>query len=43
MEQLQSERRAGRPKDPRLVKLEEDRRREFAEWESGIGESSRRH
>lgn len=34
--ELESARRPGRPKDKQLVEMEEDRRAEYAEWESGL-------
>lgn len=37
--ELNAERRAGRPKAKELVELEEIRRVESAEWETGFGES----
>jgi translation machinery-associated protein 16 len=41
--ELTAERRAGRPKDKELLDLEELRRKEWAEWETGIGESAAYH
>ena len=35
--ELESERRPGRPKDKELLKLEEARKSECAEWETGLG------
>lgn len=39
--ELTAERRPGRPKDKELLELEELRRREHAEWETGFGEYAR--
>lgn len=39
MSELEAERRAGRPKSRELLELEELRRREVAEWETGFGKS----
>ena len=39
IQELESERRQGRPKSAELIELEETRRRERAEWETGLGGS----
>lgn len=40
--ELNAERRAGRPKGKELLELEELRRAESAEWETGFGECAAR-
>lgn len=39
MAELEGDRRPGRPKAKELLELEEVKKREQSEWETGIGES----